>query len=96
MNIRAGSFRLWLLLSVLWVFGTGWLLRDDLLGNCSEPINPHEPNICELAHKFGGPSVLFDERVRVIAIALGPPILTLFLGLSLLWVGRGFLKTLGD
>ena len=54
MNIRAGSFRLWIVLSVLWVLGTGWFLRDDLLGNCSEPINPDEPNICELAHEFGG------------------------------------------
>jgi hypothetical protein len=90
MNIRAGLLRLWVVLSILWVLGNAWLSWDALAGNCPDVSDPNGINFCELAHEFG--ASLFEERVRALGFAFGPPILVLLLGLSLLWVASGFSK----
>lgn len=90
MNLRAGILRLWLVFSVFWIAGSGWILWDDLRGNCPDVADPNGINVCELDKTFGGwPSY---EMARAIEIVVGVPFLTLVLGTSLLWVWRGFSK----
>ena len=90
MNFRSGILRLWITFSVFWVAGSGWILWDDLRGECPDVADPNGTNICELAKKFGSwPSY---ETVRAVQIVVGIPLLALVLVASLLWVWRGFSK----
>jgi hypothetical protein len=81
MNLQRGLFRLWLLLSVLWVGFMVWVHEPPcLFGKYSR--NPY----CA----FSSPVNPASEYLSFAAGALGPPIAILLLGYSLLWVLKGF------
>jgi hypothetical protein len=91
MNIRAGLFRLWLVVSIFWVFGSALSLWNDLVGDCPS-VADGEPNICELTKEFGTRQLIQPHQLYAIQITIGPPLVLLILGAALIWVGYGFSK----
>ena len=100
LRVARGLFRLWLVLSVLWISGVGvvtwrefpeepWGLNDPMVEEApskprSDEFNPNE----YLAFKFA------EERRSAIwhasLLAFLPPAFVLALGSALVWAFRGF------
>jgi hypothetical protein len=101
MNWRRGLFRIWIVISALWLLGTAAVAFTDtgipsLTKDCREllkfedvktgqKLGPHEVAQCDDQWR--------KERMRLIAIALGPPVTLLIVGLVLGWVRSGFRKS---
>jgi len=85
LRIAHGFFRLWLLVSVIWILIAGpfmwWALVTPVL-NHERWIGPGGP--------VSGPT-LMESIMWVVLVAFGPPALVLVIGLALGWVLRGFL-----
>jgi hypothetical protein len=100
-RVARGLFRLWLVLSVLWVAGVGvvtWrtLPENELLSICDLPANERSENWdCSWFARVKDQLVFLDKEQRAalqsaILLALVPPGLVLALGSALLWAFRGF------
>jgi hypothetical protein len=103
LRVARGLFRLWLVLSVLWVGGVGVMTWrtfpvDDWVGNPPPPGFVLDPKPDDPAPAFD-PSrpyqvVLDKERGAAIkfavVLALVPPALVLAFGSALVWAFRGF------
>jgi hypothetical protein len=97
LRVARGLFRLWLVLSVLWIGGVGVATWRTF------PI-PVLPSICDLPANERSEdwdcSFSWLQRVKApfvmdiiqdnILLALVPPIFVLALGLALVWAFRGF------
>jgi hypothetical protein len=62
MNLTRGFFRLWLVISLLWIAGSGWILRDNLRSDCSDVSGPHKP-----------PTEMSDHELVCALASLPPP-----------------------
>jgi hypothetical protein len=93
-SMRRGLFRLWVVLTVLWIAGGAWLLWDDLTAKlrpedlaANASVNPPLPGgfiletILDDVHK---------RRIHAVELVLVPPLGLLVLGCLGFWVGRGF------
>jgi hypothetical protein len=82
MNFRRGFFRLWIVLTVLWIVGMSWAKWDTLLGR---PWTFDWPQ--------GGESwkpPLIVPRGRAVMLITLPPLGLLGFGCALFWVAYGF------
>jgi hypothetical protein len=95
---RRGFFRLWVAVSVFWFIGTAIIAFNDtgipsLTKDCSvllefkadstgQMLGPADVSKCE--------DVWRNERLKLIATGLGPPVTLLIVGLILGWIMRGF------
>jgi hypothetical protein len=88
LRIAHGFFRLWLLVSVIWILIAGPFMWWALVS----PVINHE--------KWYGPGgaggpvpgpTLIESITWVVLVAFGPPALMLVIGLALGWALRGFL-----
>ena len=100
MNWKRGLLRLWLLLALLWslaIAGLCWmevkdgpysngLVTDTVVAKTGEPVARFRENPYR---EFIPVDQVISWR-RLLAIWVGPPLLTLLLGYVLLWIGRGF------
>ena len=78
MNFPRGLFRLWLVLSVLWIGGVVCLTWHDLQLPRSGPFN----------------DLIADAVIgRGIKVALIPPVVILAIGSALVWAFKGFRRT---
>jgi hypothetical protein len=80
MNFRRGLFRLWVVLSTGWIIGIGWSSRIDCaFGGYSAP----------WCVGYGHDPYALESAIRVHAIVFGIPLLTLIVGLALIWAMTG-------
>lgn len=103
MNFRRGLFRLWLLISFLWIAlvvavnysstsvpsltkSCSWLLEFQVDEN-RKRLNQEELEACE--------SVWREERLKIGAAAIIPPVIVLIFGTILAWVFAGFKANTG-
>jgi hypothetical protein len=94
MRIRRGFFRLWLVLSVIWIAGGAWLLWDDLTGKlrpeelaAQATFNPPIPEGYILALILEN---VHERCRRALQLVLLPPLGLLALGGAGFWIVRGF------
>jgi hypothetical protein len=93
MNWARGLFRLWLILSVLWIGGVGWVTWKDFPDDWVRVCEQGEPPISCLP-----PGFVIDPRPwwadpaihRGIVLAVVAPAFVLALGSALVWAFRGF------
>ncbi len=89
MNLMRGLFRLWILVSVLWVGFSGWRFWGSCMPGqdgelwCATGV---EDWVTRLKY-FG-----LREAFHVAAFTLGLPLALFVIGLAAVWVGRGFVK----
>jgi len=99
LRVARGLFRLWLVLSVLWIAGVGivtwqWLPVDKIIWPGDPPPAVFDPGYYLADHSK--PYVVSRDIERreaihfAVVLALLPPALLLALGSALLWVFRGF------
>jgi hypothetical protein len=92
MSIRHGFFRLWLVLSALWIASGVWLFWDDLSGR----LRPDEIAAQTNARPPQGhilPTILNgvrERRIHAIEFVLLPPFGLLVFGCASMWVAGGF------
>jgi len=84
MNWKRGLFRLWLVLSVLWIARILWIREQCVYGPW---IGRQEPDLWWCNHPMADPVASYLEEI---ATSLGPPIAVLALGYTLLWIFKGF------
>jgi hypothetical protein len=101
LRVARGLFRLWLILSVLWIGGVGvvtwWTFPESELPSiCDLPANqrPKEFN-CSWVQRVKEYLFYMDKTQRAavqsgILLALVPPAFVLALGSALVWAFRGF------
>jgi hypothetical protein len=101
LRVARGLFRLWLILSVLWIAGVGivtwWTFPESELPSiCDLPANqrPKEFN-CSWVQWVKEDLVYMDKTQRAAAesgmlLALVPPAFVLALGSASIWAFRGF------
>jgi hypothetical protein len=91
MQIGRGLFRLWVVASVLWVLVVGvmtwqtWPAQTDFFDAFKS--TPPDTDTPPWAKPDPGAR---DELISASYIAVAPPVAALILGMSLLWVVRGF------
>jgi hypothetical protein len=97
LRVARGLFRLWLVLSVLWIGGVGilasheWAYIPSIPSICETPANERSEDLdCSWPAR-----VVTDKGQREviqwgITLALVPPALLLALGSALVWAFRGF------
>ena len=99
MRIARGLFRLWLVLSVLWIAGVGivtwqWLPADKIIWPGDPPRAVFDPNyyLADRSKPYlKSRDIERREAVHfAVVLALLPPAFLLALGSALLWVFRGF------
>jgi hypothetical protein len=104
LRVARGLFRLWLVLSVLWIGGVGVVtwhtfpfdpVRATLPSYCDLPANERSENFdCSWLARVTRDLILDKENVAAfrsaILPALVPPIFVLALGSALMWALRGF------
>jgi hypothetical protein len=101
LRVLRGLFRLWLVLSVLWIGGVGVVMwqtfpESELPSMCDLPANerPKEYDCSWLARvKDEVVYMEWEQRAAVqsgILLALAPPAVLLALGSALVWAFRGF------
>jgi hypothetical protein len=109
LRVARGLFRLWLILSVLWVGGVAfmaWQLFADidkfetLATRCDEPGNPFDKKLAcsdPLAAKAAASNTAAEERRSTIwhtsLLAFLPPAFVLALGSALVWAFSGFAES---
>jgi hypothetical protein len=87
LRVGRGLFRLWLVLSVLWIGGVGVVTWCAFLG---VPFVRWDDPIVEDRKLFGAKTEK-ERLVRIgIVYALVPPVFVLGLGSGLVWAVRGF------
>jgi hypothetical protein len=100
-RVARGLFRLWLVLSVLWVGGVGvvtWrtLPENELPSMCDLPANERPEDFdCSWLQRVKDQVVFMDKKQRAatqsgILLALVPPAFLLALGSASIWAIRGF------
>jgi hypothetical protein len=100
-----GFFRLWLVLSVIWVVAAGYVLRDnlwlltqwDVLSDqdaSSASTNTDDNDISALLSRRANEvrQILREDAFGTLATVLLPPLVSLPAGVTLAWIGRGFLR----
>jgi hypothetical protein len=100
-RVARGLFRLWLVLSVLWIGGVGVMTWQTLPSSSDQAVELELQTLekktprgfrlppweaYSLAHK----AVLYRHLWDASVLALGPPVFLLALGSGLLWAFRGF------
>src|SRR6266566_1180069 len=101
LRVARGLFRLWLVLSLLWIGGVGivtWQTfpENELPSMCDLPANERPKEFdCSWLARVKDQVVYTDWEQRAavqsgILLALVPPALVLALGSALLWAFRGF------
>jgi hypothetical protein len=93
-----GFFRLWIVASILWVtLIAAVAMRDDSIPSVRKSCdlllsfkNDTTGQPLGTAHVAQCEAVWRAERLRLAAIALGPPGTLLILGLAISWIVRGF------
>jgi hypothetical protein len=98
LRIAHGLFRLWLVLSVLWIGGVGVVTWQTF--PLEDPVRASLPHLCELnkdcswldrvKHQLDMDKEQRAAIQSAIALALVPPVLLLALGSALVWAFRGF------
>ncbi len=97
MNWRRGLFRLWLIGSAVWIGGV-------LAVAAQEKAIPSLMIGCSALHEFvledgqkPGPDYFAqcegkwrEERLRLFALVIAPPVGAFILAVALTWIGRGF------
>jgi hypothetical protein len=100
-RVARGLFRLWLVLSVLWIGGVGvvtWqTFPEDVLPSiCDLPANQRSEEFdCSWLQRVKDQLVFMDKKQRAafqlaLILALAPPVFVLALGSALAWAFRGF------
>jgi hypothetical protein len=84
MNWSRGLFRLWLVLSVLWIGRILWIREQCFYGPW---IGRQEPDLWWCKDPMADPVASYLEEITT---SLGPPIVVLALGYALLWSLKGF------
>ena len=93
MRIARGLFRLWVVASILWVLFVSvmtwqtWPLDEERSGMTSAPTNDPEFEAWKAKNRIAERR---DALVKGAVIAFTPPVAVLLLGMSLMWVARGF------
>jgi hypothetical protein len=99
MNLGRGLIRLWLVAALIWILGSGWVLRGNLLADCNRLFRIEEndatPAIdCRLEKiaalgnaKSGWP---LGVQIRATEWVVIPPLVVLAIGGLGFWVVRGF------
>jgi hypothetical protein len=92
MSIRLGFFRLWLVLSALWIASGIWLFWDDLSGKLrpdeiAAQANAHPPEGHILTTALDGAR---ERRIHAIEFVLLPPFGLLVFGCASISVAGGF------
>jgi hypothetical protein len=94
MRLRRGLFRLWLVLSIIWIAGGAWLLWDDLTGKLQlEELAAQATLSPPLPEGFILDTILenvYERRRYALELVLVPPLGLLALGCAGFWVARGF------
>src|SRR5262249_11624418 len=101
LRVARGLFRLWLILSVLWIGGGGGVIWRAFPGEevpplCGLPANERPEDCdCSLLAWVKEHTVYMDKKQRAAAesgmlLALVPPAFVLALGSALVWAVRGF------
>jgi hypothetical protein len=101
LRVARGLFRLWLVLSVLWIGGMGvvtWrtLPEKELPSMCDVPANERPEGFdCSWLQQVKEEVVFMDKKRRAatqsgILLALVPPTWVLAFGSALIWALRGF------
>jgi hypothetical protein len=100
LQVARGLFRLWPILSVLWVGGVGvvtWLTfpENELPSICEMPTDERQDWDCSWLQRVKDQLVFMDKEQRAaiqhgILLALVPPAFVLALGSALVWAFRGF------
>ena len=94
---RRGLFRLWVVISVLWLIVAGAFATMDWRNHqmpiepqyCKEIEPPERVANCEKSQAEGRVEVASRRQITV-AVVFAPPLVTLVLGLALWWVEIGF------
>jgi hypothetical protein len=101
LRIARGLFRLWLVVSVLWIGGVGFVTwrtfpENELPSMCDLPANERPKEFdCSWLQRVKDELVYMDKKQRAaiqsgILLALVPPAFVLALGSALVWAFRGF------
>jgi hypothetical protein len=92
MNLRRGFFRLWLVISILWIGAATWFLWDVVFDPWADFLPIKNGTVGDETALPDAPWVIAATAGRRYALTLIfiPPIALLGLGLVSLWVARGF------
>jgi hypothetical protein len=101
LRVARGLFRLWLVLSVLWIGGVGVVIwrtfpEEELPSICDLPANERSEDWdCSWLAWVKEHTVYMEKKQRAAAesgmlLALIPPAFLLALGSALVWAVRGF------
>ena len=88
MNWRRGMFRLWLVLSAIWIVAT--VLLNGPIKACFEvrrALGRGNPFDCFVEEAISG------LTIETMLLALGPVIMTFIIGLILAWIIKGFARS---
>jgi hypothetical protein len=98
LRVARGLFRLWLVLSVLWIGGVGVVTWQTF--PLEDPVRASFPYLCELnkdcswldrvKHQLDMDKEQRAAIQSAILLALAPPAFMLALGSALVWAFRGF------
>jgi hypothetical protein len=99
LRVARGLFRLWLVLSVLWIGGVGfvtwWTVPIASFDNHAAVMRQELPSIEEAnraieADRRAHNALLKEHLSRASVFAIAPPAFVLALGAALIWAIRGF------
>ena len=93
MNFARGIFRLWAVITLVWVASMTWIAWDEITFQPhKEAASSSDPNAWWLNSPTSPPADTTDEsgNIAALKLAFGPPALLLLLGLAGMWVVRGF------
>jgi hypothetical protein len=101
LQVARGLFRLWLVLSVLWIGGAGvvtWrdFQRNELPSYCELPASERSETLSFNCPAEARSAAIWRTEARPLiiwyggALALVPPAVVLVLGSALVWAFRGF------
>ena len=102
LRVARGLFRLWLVLSVLWIGGVGYVTGQTVPSANSSAVNMEVERLdmelkrqnIEIApwevYKRAHNSLLYEHLWHASVFALVPPVILLALGWALVWAFRGF------
>ncbi len=91
MNIRRDFFRLWLVLSALWLASGIWLFWDDLSGKLRPDEVAAQIKVYPLeGHILTPLDGVRKRRIHAIEFVLLPPFGLLVFGSASIWVAGGF------
>jgi hypothetical protein len=96
MNIKRGFFRLWIGVSLCWIIGLGWYLRNDLHLEGPWTLSSPPPDCSkespELKCAIGATEAQsWVERSHAAVIIFVPPLGLFIFGSCVVWIIQGFI-----